>query len=272
MVVRFRWARNGSACRTRRRSPTLSLPRSTRKSTNRFAPFGEVTYINGNVQALQEHPELQYAPSKKKGPKKEGKGGQQQSVADSSSVKSCTATPEASRATTPRGPAHLIAPQRKPNWRIAFVNKFIQQFRKISRCSRHSNVNIVDGFHQCSPNHCSSSCLEHRPIGPSAAGRSFRWGWPVCAGRHECERHGSARLDLGANAHLSAVLPPAPGLPPAGCQFLFTAQWHLASRHKCIVQHGHANARPNAGPLLHFPLSARIPKHHGKSGNFQTQL
>ena len=74
--------------------------------------------INGNVQALQEHPELQYAPSKKKGPKKEGKGGQQQSVADSSSVKSCTATPEASRATTPRGPAHLIAPQRKPNWHM----------------------------------------------------------------------------------------------------------------------------------------------------------
>nr|CAD2137737.1 unnamed protein product [Meloidogyne enterolobii] len=68
-------------------------------------------------QALQDHPELQYAPSKKKGPKKaiDGsvKGGiQQQSLADSSSLKSCTATPEASRSTTPnRGAANLIAPQ-----------------------------------------------------------------------------------------------------------------------------------------------------------------
>nr|CAD2197211.1 unnamed protein product [Meloidogyne enterolobii] len=41
------------------------------------------------------------------------KGGiQQQSLADSSSLKSCTATPEASRSTTPnRGAANLIAPQ-----------------------------------------------------------------------------------------------------------------------------------------------------------------
>lgn len=68
-------------------------------------------------QVLQDHPELQYAPSKKKGPKKaiEGSGKvgvQQQSMADSSSLKSCTATPEASRSTTPRGgAANLIAPQ-----------------------------------------------------------------------------------------------------------------------------------------------------------------
>uniref|UniRef100_A0A915LUH8 Sex-determining region Y protein n=1 Tax=Meloidogyne javanica TaxID=6303 RepID=A0A915LUH8_MELJA len=39
-------------------------------------------------------------------------GIQQQSLADSSSLKSCTATPEASRSTTPnRGAANLIAPQ-----------------------------------------------------------------------------------------------------------------------------------------------------------------
>lgn len=78
-------------------------------------PYFELAkkYSEEHKQVLQDHPELQYAPSKKKGPKKgmELKGGQQQSVADSSSVKSCTATPDASRSTTPRGSANLIAPQ-----------------------------------------------------------------------------------------------------------------------------------------------------------------
>jgi len=84
-----------------------------------------------NFKALQDHPELQYAPSKKKGPKKaiDGsvKGGiQQQSLADSSSLKSCTATPEASRSTTPnRGAANLIAPQRKLFKKIIFKNLFL---------------------------------------------------------------------------------------------------------------------------------------------------
>ncbi|KAL3068366.1 hypothetical protein niasHT_030657 [Heterodera trifolii] len=58
---------------------------------------------------LQEHPELQYAPSKKKVVKKLADG-KQLSVVDSSSVKSCTITPDASRSTTPRG-SNLITPQ-----------------------------------------------------------------------------------------------------------------------------------------------------------------
>ncbi|KAI3413602.1 HMG (high mobility group) box SOX-14 [Globodera pallida] len=60
---------------------------------------------------LQEHPELQYAPSKKKAVKKPTDG-KQQSLVDSSSVKSCTITPDASRSTTPRGSSsNLITPQ-----------------------------------------------------------------------------------------------------------------------------------------------------------------
>lgn len=78
-------------------------------------PYFELAkkYSEEHKQVLQDHPELQYAPSKKKGPKKglDGKGGQHQSVADSSSVRSCTVTPDASRSTTPRGSANLIAPQ-----------------------------------------------------------------------------------------------------------------------------------------------------------------
>ncbi|KAF7636420.1 HMG box domain-containing protein [Meloidogyne graminicola] len=82
-------------------------------------PYFELAkkYSEEHKQVLQDHPEFQYAPSKKKGPKKahdgsvKGGGIQQQSMADSSSLKSCTATPEASRSTTPRGAANLIAPQ-----------------------------------------------------------------------------------------------------------------------------------------------------------------
>lgn len=75
-------------------------------------PYFELAkkYSEEHKQVLQDHPELQYAPSKKKGPPKKS-GDTKQSMADSSSVKSCTATPDASRSTTPRGSASLIAPQ-----------------------------------------------------------------------------------------------------------------------------------------------------------------